>query len=306
MGANDSPTTWTRLTVECPPAAVEAVSALLLEACPSGLAIEEAGGLARVSGYLSSAAIGPDTEAVLLRVRKALARIPPALAPQPPHASAQAVPDRDWIESFRQHCRPVRVGRLVIKPTWHRWPDPEFPSRPDDALLDLDPGMAFGTGTHATTRLCLAALGDLVVRGHRILDLGCGSGVLSIAAVRLGASEVAAVDCDPVAVRATCANAALNGVTAALRVICADTLGAFRPGWDLVVANIAPAVITGQALLAYDLLRPSGRYLASGIPVARTAEVESALREAGFGELETTVLEEWSCVVGRRPEEGRQ
>jgi len=301
MAAPDQETTWTRLTVACPPEAAEAVSVLMLEVCPGGLVVEERDGLACLSGYLSPTDSQADAGASLAPLQERLANIPAELAPEPLRVVTAPAPERDWVEAFKHHCRPVRVGRIVVKPTWHPWPDPKLPRGPDDIVLDLDPGMAFGTGTHATTRLCLAALQRLVAPGDRLIDLGCGSGILSIAAARLGAAAVAAVDFDSIALQATRANAALNHVSDSVEVVCADTLAAFASRWDVIVANIAPITVAHQAPHAYGLLRAAGWYVCSGIPVAKLREVEAALAEAGFAELERAVLEGWGSIVARRP-----
>lgn len=296
-GSEDS--VWTRVTVACPRQAAEAVSAILLNTCPGGLVLEERDDLTRVSGYLSPTPRGFDL--ALAQLRQALKNIPAELAPEPLRVATDLVPERDWVEAFKRQCRTVRVGRLVIKPTWRPWPDPALSARPDDILIELDPGMAFGTGTHPTTRLCLAALEDLVRPGSRVVDLGCGSGILSIAAARLGAAEVTAIDRDWTAIRATRANAVLNAVADHLRIICADSLSPLSPGWDLVVANITPPVVAREAAAACQLLRCGGAYVCSGIPVERQPEVERALSAAGFAAIEAEALEGWTCLTARKP-----
>jgi len=301
MTPSGTETTWTRLTVACPPEAAEAVGALMLDICSGGLVIEEDEGVTRISGYLSPTDSQTDPETSLAQLQEGLANIPAELAPAPLRIATKLVAERDWVEAFRRDCHPIRVGRIVIKPTWHPWPDPKLPCEPGDIVLDLDPGMAFGTGTHATTRLCLAALAELIKPGDHVIDLGCGSGILSIAAVRLGAAAVTAVDFDPVAVQATRANASLNQVDDNIEVICGDNLAAFAPGWDLIVANIAPITVANQGPHAFRLLRAGGWYVCSGIPVARLAEVEAALAGAGFAELESATLEGWGSIVARHP-----
>jgi len=289
---------WTRVTVECPCQAAEAVSAILLDICPGGLVLEERDDVTRLSGYLCPTPSGCDLP--LAQLRRALKNIPAELAPEPLRVATDLVPERDWVEAFKQHCRSVRVGSIVIKPTWRPWPDPALPAQRDDIIIELDPGMAFGTGTHPTTRLCLAALDGLVRPGSRIVDLGCGSGILSIAAARLGAGGIAAVDCDWIAIRATCANAVLNAVADHLRVICADSLLPLSPAWDLVLANITPPVVAREAAAACQLLRCGGAYVCSGIPVERQPEVERALSAAGFAAIEAEALEGWACLTARK------
>jgi ribosomal protein L11 methyltransferase len=189
----------------------------------------------------------------------------------------------------------LRVGRrIVIRPTWRR-----HRRRPDDVVLALDPGMAFGTGLHPTTRLCLAALervadrGD--VTGSRALDIGCGSGILAIAAVKLGAASVVGVDTDPIAVEATAANAARNRL--ARRIAAREgSLPTREPPFDLVLANlIASVLITLAGALAAEL-RPGGTLLASGIYVDREDAVRDEFAAAGLAVRERTAEGDWVAL----------
>jgi ribosomal protein L11 methyltransferase len=200
----------------------------------------------------------------------------------------RVVDEADWAAAWKQHFPVLRVGRnLVIKPTWRR-----HRRAANDVVLALDPGMAFGTGLHPTTRLCLAGVETLHDRGHvagaRVLDVGCGSGILSIAAALLGASEVLGVDTDPVAVDATAANARRNrvaGVVAARR----GSIPVPEPPFDLVLANLIASLLVSLAAELYRSTRPGtgtagtgGRLLASGIFADREPEVRRALVAAGF------------------------
>ncbi|MBP6787507.1 MAG: 50S ribosomal protein L11 methyltransferase, partial [Candidatus Promineofilum sp.] len=169
------------------------------------------------------------------------------LYPLPPPVFRE-LRDEDWANAWKEHYRPFRLGRrLRIRPTWLA-AEPDDDARPDDVTLVLDPGMAFGTGLHPTTQSCLRALEDLVQPGATVLDAGTGSGILAIAAARLGAAHIAAFDTDALAVRATQDNAAQNGVAERIHVWRGEldsTAAAAGPGpWDIVVANIlAPVII---------------------------------------------------------------
>ncbi len=183
----------------------------------------------------------------------------------------EAEPDRDWSQAWKAGLEPVEVGRLVVAPSWT---DP----RPPDAIL-IDPGMAFGTGHHATTRLCLAALQQLDLSGARVLDAGTGTGVLAIAAARLGAAHVVAVDTDPDAVAAARANAARNRVDVDVRTAIVDAAPAGQ--FDVVVANLLTDVVIELAWHLLAVTVPGGTLIVSGISVERADEVAACLTDLG-------------------------
>jgi ribosomal protein L11 methyltransferase len=184
----------------------------------------------------------------------------------------------------------MRIGRrLVIRPTWRR-----HRREPGDVVLALDPGMAFGTGLHPTTRLCLVGIESLADRGRlegaRVVDVGCGSGILSIAALKFGAATALGVDTDPIAVEVTSANARRNALVRRLRARV-GSLPTGEPAFDVVLANLIAGVLVPLAAALRDELRPGGTLLASGIFVDREAEVRAAFEENGL-------------VVAGRSEEG--
>ena len=217
--------------------------------------------------------------------------------------------DEDWANAWKDHYRPFRLGRRIkIWPTWLPR-DTDDDVRPDDVVLVLDPGMAFGTGLHPTTQGCLRALEDIVEPGAglSVLDAGTGSGILAIAAARLGATEIAAFDTDSLAVRATQENAAQNGVEHLIHVwrgeldsVRSETS---RDIWDVVVANILAPVIIGllgeKGLL--DYVAANGRLILSGIILEQGAAVEQAIESAG-GRVERTITAgDWiTYIAGRR------
>ncbi len=198
-----------------------------------------------------------------------------------PTPSYRQLAEADWAEAWKAHYQPLRLGqRLLIRPLWL-----EAPLAAGDIEIALDPGMAFGTGSHPTTQLCLEALEALLQPGQDVLDLGSGSGILSIAAAKLGARKVLALDIDPIAVQATRQNARANGVEAyivAQRGSLEIALGSARR-FDLLIVNILARIIlelAGQGLGA--LARPGGRALFSGIIDSQADEVEATLRQIGF------------------------
>ena len=208
------------------------------------------------------------------------------LYPLPPPVFRE-LRDEDWANAWKEHYRPFRLGRrLRIRPTWLAG-EPDDDARPDDVMLVLDPGMAFGTGLHPTTQSCLRALEDLVQPGMTVLDAGTGSGILAIAAARLGATTIAAFDTDALAVRATQENAAQNGVAERIHVWRGELDSAAaetgQATWDIVVANIlAPVIIRllGESGLL-GAVAPDGYLILSGIIDEQGPDVEAALAAAG-------------------------
>ncbi len=212
----------------------------------------------------------------------------------------RVVHDADWAEAWKAHFPVLRVGRrLVIRPTWRR-----HRARPDDVVLALDPGMAFGTGLHPTTRLCLASLEPLATDGRlrhaRVLDVGCGSGILAIAALKLGADTALGLDTDPVAVEATLANARRNRLG---RRVGArhGSLPTGEPPFDVVLANLIAGVLVPLAPLLRDELRDGGTLLASGIFVDREGDVRDAVEAAGLAVTDRMAEGDWIALAARRP-----
>lgn len=187
------------------------------------------------------------------------------------------VDETDWTEGWKSGYAPQRIGRLLIVPSWL-----EATAEPDDVALRLDPGMAFGTGLHPTTRACLQLLQRIGPMPSRVLDVGSGSGILGIAALALGAERVDALDTDPVAVEATLANAAANGVADRMSA----RVGTLPPDSDeaypLVLANLVAVVLVQLAAPLAAHLQPAGTLLASGIITERSAQVVGALAAAGL------------------------
>ena len=205
--------------------------------------------------------------------------------------SLASLGDNDWAHSWQKYYKPMPVGeRLYIVPEWERGE----PVPAGKAPLYLNPGLTFGTGSHASTQLCLMGLERYTVPGKPVLDLGCGSGILSIAALRLGAASAKAVDIDDKCLTVAYENAALNGIGKdRYTVLVGDVLsnGALREtlggGYDVVVANIVADVIMGLAPMVRQFLKPGGLFLCSGIIDTRAGEVADALRQNGW-EIETT------------------
>jgi ribosomal protein L11 methyltransferase len=237
----------------------------------------------------------------------------------------QQLEEQDWADAWKQHYTIQRIGaRTVIVPSWL-----EYTPQPGDVVLRLDPGMAFGTGLHPTTQLCVQFLERYVKPSVQVIDLGCGSGILAIAAAQLGAASVLALDTDPIAVAATCENVAYNAVDDRVRVeqgslgdgaalghwlypttddrqTPAEAEHERRPALtsaqtcDLIVANIIARVIAALAPDIAAALAPAGLLIASGIIAEREAEVVAALAAAGLTALERQQEGDWVALVYRQ------
>ena len=211
------------------------------------------------------------------------------------------VEDSDWENNWREYYKPIQVGeKLVVVPEWEEIPqDGRLPLR-------LDPGLIFGTGSHATTRMCLAALEGFAGPGVRVLDLGCGSGILGIGALVLGCDSCFGVYIDPKAPEVVLSNAALNGIGPDRMKVCAGDIIAdaslrayLGGGYQLVLANIVADVIIPLSAMVRPFLAEDGVFICSGIIEHRWVETEAALKANGFQILEHKSEEEWHCFVCR-------
>jgi ribosomal protein L11 methyltransferase len=217
-----------------------------------------------------------------------------------PEASFREIPEEDWSLQWKVHYRPMRIGRRIrIIPSWM-----EASVLPTDAVLRMDPGMAFGTGVHPTTQLCLAAMEERIVPGMDVFDLGCGSGILAIAAVKLGAGRAIGLDLDPQAVQTARENAIRNGEDSKIdfRMGSLDTLLEERRSAPMVVANILASVL--REMLSEGLAKtvlPGGCLILSGILADQSAAVEAAVRTAGMQCMERKIREDWVALVALAP-----
>ena len=208
----------------------------------------------------------------------------------------RTVDDRSWTDVWKKYFKPFYAGEhLVVKPTWE-----PFDPKPDDLVIEIDPGMAFGSGTHETTGMCLALLEEMISGGEEIIDVGTGSGILAIGAALLGASRVLAIDIDPDAVKVAAENVKKNGVDSIVSVQQGDLLQRVSDVCDICVANIISDVIISFAAPLKSHIRPGGLFICSGIVSVRADEVAGALTDAGYEILRKVTRGEWTAFISRR------
>ncbi|ARJ40295.1 ribosomal protein L11 methyltransferase [Sporosarcina ureae] len=210
------------------------------------------------------------------------------------------VDEEDWANSWKQYFHPVKISkRFTIVPTWEEY----TPVESDELIIELDPGMAFGTGTHPTTVLCLQALEKYLQPDQMIVDVGTGSGVLAIGAALLGAKHITALDLDEVAVRAAQENVTYNDADDRITVLKGNLLDSIEEPPDMIIANILAEVIMSFSQDAYQLVKPGGLFITSGIIGAKRDEVRNDLMAQGFEILETVLMEDWVAIIARKGSE---
>ena len=206
------------------------------------------------------------------------------------------VKDEDWSEVWKQFYKPFRAGKtLVVKPTW----EPYAP-KPGDRVIEIDPGMAFGSGTHETTGMCLELLEEAVHGGERVIDVGTGSGILAIGAALLGAKDVLAIDIDPTAVKVARENVAHNHLEQTVTTVEGNLLEKVDAQCEVCVANIIADVICMFAAPLNDHIIPGGLFICSGIIKEREQDVTGALLAAGYTILDIRRKGEWVAMISRR------
>ena len=207
----------------------------------------------------------------------------------PVELTARIIAESDWAQAWKQHYHPIKIGRVLIEPSW----EPAVERHPEDVVITLDPGMAFGTGAHPTTAMCLEALQEQMLDGRIVWDIGTGSGILAVAAAKLGAKEVLAVDIDPVAVAACRENSIRNGTT----VMCLQgSLADLAGKADLIIANIIADVVIELMSAAAEKLNSGGTFLVSGIIESRAGDVAEHALKHGFEIINSWRQGEWVCM----------
>ncbi len=299
---------WLELSIEADLEAVETISEILGRVATGGTTVEPAYDLvdeglgarvdpsrpAVVRGYVP-ARDASAAQAAVVEVAEALGHLQAFGLRAIGDLRTRIVHEEDWASAWKAYFPVLRVGRrIVIRPTWRR-----HRREAEDVVIAMDPGMAFGTGLHPTTRLCLAALEPLAddgrLTGARVLDVGCGSGILAIAALRLGAASALGVDTDPIAIESTDANARRNGLTRRTRA-WVGSLPSGEPPFDVVLANLIAGVLVPLAPALRLEIADGGTLLASGIFIDREAEVRAAFAAAGLAVSHRLVEGDWVAL----------
>ncbi|TYP54982.1 50S ribosomal protein L11 methyltransferase [Thermosediminibacter litoriperuensis] len=306
---------WIEIKVKTSTEAIEAISNILYEAGAAGVVIEDPKDLlnrdgetweyvdipedidfeqAVVTGYLPESARLND---ILREIGQRIADLPRfGLDVGSGEMEVSFVDENDWANAWKAYYDTIHIGkRLVIKPSWLDY-EPER----EEVVIELDPGMAFGTGTHETTAMCLEFLEKYIEGGETVIDVGCGSGILSIAAAKLGAGKVLAVDKDEVAVKVARENIKRNDATQAVEVIKGEGLDGVDIKADIIVANIIADVIIDLAGAAASKLKNEGLFISSGIIKSRKESVYRALDRAGLVVIEEAEKGDWLALVSRK------
>ena len=313
---------WTAVKVITSSEAVEAVSYILTDMGAQGVQIEDAADFenlnegkygdhgefidpasiphrkngAAVSGYFPQNVFVPE---LLPTIYQRVAKLRDyGLNPGENDVSAATVDNQQWATVWQKYYHPLRVtDQLTIVPQWEEYE----PADPKEKLIFLDPGMAFGTGTHPTTRLMLEALEKTIVGNEYVIDVGTGSGVLSIAAKHLGAGKVDAYDIDEVAVNSAKKNLALNPVAKDVKVGVNSLLDGIHTQADLIVANILAEIIVPLIPQAYENLKPGGKFLVSGIIDDKAPLIRQKLQEQGFVIDDEQQMKDWHGMITHKP-----
>ncbi|MET4560400.1 50S ribosomal protein L11 methyltransferase [Lysinibacillus parviboronicapiens] len=311
---------WSELSIHTKDEAVEAISNILHEAGASGVVIEDSAEYAKpredqfgeiyalneddfpkegviVKAYLSESSFLNETVEEIKAAITNLTNFNIDIGQNV--VSIVEVNEEDWATAWKQYYHPVKISeRFTIVPTWEDY----TPVSTDELIIELDPGMAFGTGTHPTTVMCLQGLEKVVKEGDKVVDIGTGSGVLSIGAAMLGAKSVHALDLDEVAVRSAQENVALNKVDDKVTVFHGNLLDTVKEPADVVVANILAEIIMSFTDDAFTIVKPGGLYVTSGIIGAKRDDVKAALEASGFVIEEVLLMEDWVAIIARRPQ----
>jgi ribosomal protein L11 methyltransferase len=303
---------WLELTLQTHPEAIESVSELLNRYTSGGVAIEEpielinegqeyrvlAGQPVKVHAYLS---IDGTEEEMRQQIAEGLWHLSSLWPQSISDLQTRIVNEEDWANAWKDYYHVTHIGqRLVIRPSWR-----DYTPKDDEVVLELDPGMAFGTGLHPTTRMCLEQIEQRMRPGMRVLDVGTGSGILALAAAKLGAASVHCIDNSSIAVESATANAAANHLSDRITVVQGELDEEARATrmagqYNLVLANIIARVIGSIAPYLAQVLAPGGLLITGGIIQERRHEAEQPLLAAGLKLIDQAVADDWITLSMRK------
>lgn len=308
---------WIEVQIKTTTEAEEAVSNILYDLGVGGLAIEDSNDILAFTkdeknwDYIDQDLLKQDFEGVIIKgyfpesedlidkielIKQSVEKIPKYnLDKGLGEVTVTEVYEKDWAESWKKYYKPKKVGKkIIIKPTWE-----EYEEKKGDIIIELDPGMAFGTGTHETTSMCIKELEKHIESENIVFDIGCGSGILSIVAAKLGAGKVIGVDLDELPVKVSKENVALNKVENVVDIRRGNLLDAVEEKADLIVSNIIAEVIVDLIKDLRKYLNRDGIFISSGIILEKVPLVENALKDEGFNILKISKINDWACIVAQ-------
>lgn len=315
---------WKKLTIETTTEAVDMISYTLGELGVEGIEVEDKiplseedkkamfidilpelppdDGVALISCYIDKPET--DVDALVEQIKEELENIRQFMDVGKGTITLGETEDKDWMNNWKEFFHPFRLDNILIKPTWID--ESEVELHPEDILVEIDPGTAFGTGAHETTKLCIAQLKKYLTGAEEVFDIGCGSGILSVIAVKLGAKRVFGVDIDQLAVDASYENIAVNRISNEQATFAkGDVIGdsgfttSIEKQYDIVVANILADVIIPLSAKVVPFLKPNGVFISSGIINTKEEQVREALLQNGFEIVETTYMKDWVAFTAR-------
>lgn len=316
---------WTKITVETTCEAVDLLSAFLNEEGVLGVQVEDHiplteeemeamfidllpdhqipdDGIAKVSCFLDDSY---QVDELIKKIGQELKRLSQFISVGDGVITTEVTEDKDWQNNWKAYFKPFRLyENIVIKPTWEEKPED---LSEDDMIIEIDPGTAFGTGSHETTKLCIGQLKKYMKTGDTVLDAGSGSGILSFICSKLGAGEVLGIDIDPVAVEVSCENREINHIAEEkVKFLCGNVLedeqlvASIGARYDVVVANILADVIIPLSGIVQNFMKEDGIFISSGIIDIKEAEVKQALLDNHFTIIDTVYMKDWVSFVAKK------
>lgn len=312
---------WIEVQIKTTAEAVETVSSILYEAGVGGLVIEDPNDIISYANsdenwdYIEASLLEQQYEGVVVKayfpesedlidkielIKQNIEKIPQYnLDKGLGEVTTSEVYEKDWADSWKKYYKPKKIGdKIVVKPSWE-----DYEREDNDIIIELDPGMAFGTGTHETTIMCIKQLEKYIKSGHTVFDIGCGSGILSVAAAKLGAERVIGVDLDELSIKVSNENAKINHVDSIIDVRHGNLLDVVKEKANVIVSNIVAEII---AILSKDIpkfLEKNGIFITSGIIHEKIDMVKEAMMEEGLDIIDTITMGEWACIVAKLGEE---